>query len=384
MSHFFPVKDPISAWRLAPDTTPPIAAYPQEILVMGVIDEITGLPPEATLQARSSTEGLLPRAGALAGLAGVPLTRFLATSVAGAALQLWLAGPGYITLSVSTTLGPQPGYPDAFNPANLGMVTLHRAPVSVIGRVVDASQAPLSGASVTMDGIWPTAASMQAAAAAPDLIAVLSPLYAGRTASATVAALTLTAGAATKTLLSSGNAGDASLRLSDQVGLAVGSIVGLDQQDAQRGEYVGISAITDAGLTPAQPATAVLTYPLARRHAAGAVATPMTAGAAGAANALSRAAQEGDVTLFPAAMSGLDGTMTAVVISGGGAASDEYHAATLYSAASDGNGHAVLPPLHRLAQVRLRTHHPSQASDLLTTAILPFGVAMLTLNLAFP
>lgn len=52
MSRRFPVHDAISGWRLAPDTPPPpVAAYAQEILVMLVLDEITGLPPEAVLTA---------------------------------------------------------------------------------------------------------------------------------------------------------------------------------------------------------------------------------------------------------------------------------------------------------------------------------------------
>jgi len=355
MSRRFPVHDAISGWWLAPDTPPPpVAAYAQEILVMLVLDEITGLPPEAMLTASSTTTGLLARVDSdgYAGLAGVPLTRFPATSVVGAALQLTLSGAGYVPRSVGSVLPAQPGYPEAFFPANLGTVTLHRAPVSLTGRVVDVTSAPLSAAAVTVDGIWPTLVSMQnAVPAAPNLIALLSPLYAD---------------------------------LSDQVGLAAGSIIGLDQADPQRGEYVSVASITQGGLTAAQPATALLDYPLARPHAAGVAAIPMTLGASGTANALSSAAQSGDVTLFPATMGGLNASMSAVVIAGGGPAPAEYHAAGIYLASSDANGHVVLSPLHRLAQLNLRVHHPSQATDLISTVVLPFGAAMLTLDLAFP
>ncbi|MGD0109208.1 MAG: hypothetical protein ABSC06_35000 [Rhodopila sp.] len=388
MSKRFPVHDLSSGWWLAPDTPPPpVAAYAQEILVMLVLDEITGLPPDPALTASTTTAGLLARADSdrFAGLAGVPLTRFLATSVVGAALQLTLSGAGYVTRSVSATLPAQPGYPETFFPANLGSVTLHRAPVSLTGRVVDATFAPLNGATVTVDGIWPTLASMQnGIPAAPNLIALLSPLYADRDATATVAAQVLTATAASKTLLLPGNPGDGSLRLSDQVGLAASSILGLDQADPQRGEYVSVASITDGGLTPLQPATALLHDPLARPHGVGVTAIPMTAGATGTANALSSAAQAGDVTLFPATMGSLDTSMTALVISGGGPAAAEYHAAGVYLAGSDANGRVVLPPLHRLAQLNLRVHHPSQTPDLISTVVLPFGAAMLTLDLAFP
>jgi hypothetical protein len=386
MTRVFPVLDAISGWRLAPPDTLPIAAYPQEVLVMTLVDEITGLPPEPPPAASTTTTGLLARADAdgAAGLAGVPLTTFQATSL-NIPLQLTLAGPGYITLSRTTTLPPQPpNYPNAFTPADLKTLSLHRAPVIIAGRVVNASQAPLNNAVVTVTGIWPTLASLKNPAAAANLIALLSPLYADRDATATVAVQNLTAGAATKTLLLPGNVGDTILRLSDQVGLAAGSIVGLDQQDPQRGEYVSVLSITQAGATPQQPATAVLSFPLARPHASGVAAIPMTPAAPGAANALALAAQAGDATVFPAAMNGLDATMTAVVISGGGVASPEHHAASLYAANSDANGYMVLPAVHRLAQLQLSVHHPSQATDLVTSVILPFGAETITLNLAYP
>jgi len=388
MTRMFPVLDAISGWRLAPDTPPPIAAYSQEVLAMTLVDEITGRPPQAPLTASTATEGLLARVGAdgLAGLAGVPLTRFLATSAAGAALQLTVEWPGYLPLSVTANLGLQPGYPNAFFPANLDAVPLHRAPIVIAGRVVDASQAPLNNALVTVNGVWPTLNSLQnLVPAAPNLIAVLSPLYADRDTTATVAVQNLTPAAAAKTLLFPGNVGDMKLRLSDQIGLAAGSIIGLDQQqDPGRGEYVSVVSITDAGATPQQPATAILPFPLARPHAAGAAAIPMTPSAAGAANTLARAAQAGDATVFPATMTGLDGAMTAVVIAGGGVASEEHHAASLYAATTDINGHMALPAINRLAQLQLRVHSPPQPADLLSTVILPFDVGTITLNFAFP
>jgi hypothetical protein len=386
MTRMFPVLDAISGWRLAPDTPPPIAAYPQEVLAMTLVDEITGKPPQVPLTASTTTEGLLARVDAdgLAGLAGVPLTRFLATSAAGAALQLTVEGPGYLPLSVTTSLPLQPGYPNAFVPANLNAVSLHRAPVVITGRVVDASQTPLHNAVVTVIGVWPTVASLQNPAAAPNLIAVLSPLYADRDATATVAVQNLTPAAGAKTLLFPGNVGDAKLCLSDQTGLAPGSIIGLDQQDPARGEYVSVASITDAGATPQQPATAILPFPLARPHAAGAAAIPMTPSAAGAANTLAGATQAGDATVFPATMTGLDSAMSAVVIAGGGVANEEHHAASLYVATTDPNGHMALPAINRLAQLQLLVHSPPQPADLPSTVILPFGVEMITLALAFP
>jgi len=43
-----------------------------------------------------------------------------------------------------------------------------------------------------------------------------------------------------------------------------------------------------------------------------------------------------------------------------------------------------LPPVHRLAQLRLRVHHPAEPTDLLRDVMLPLGVNALTLDLVFP
>jgi hypothetical protein len=374
----FPVRDAQAGWWLAPDFPPPPAAsYPQEILALTVLDEVTGLPPELP-PAATGTAGLVARAAAngAAGLAGIPLSRWNVGFIQNAPLQFSLSSLGYIARSVSTTLPAQSGYPQNFIPATPGPVLLHRAPTAITGRVTDASQAPLAAASVTVDGIWPTIADLPNPTAPPNLIALATPLYADRSTSATVAVQNLTAGAAVKMLLRPGNVGDSTLRLSDQIGLAPGSIMRVDQ------EFVIVSAIIDAGATPQQPATAQLSFPLALPHAAGAAATPMLPLPAGPTNGLARASQAGDVTIFPAAMAGLNSSMTAVVITGGGAGA-EYHAASRYAASTDAAGRFGLPPLHRLAQLSLRAHHPSQATDLLVTAMLPFGIPALALALDF-
>lgn len=380
----FPVIDALSGWRLASEPPEPAAAWLQEMLVASVVDETTGMPPAAAPTASTTTEGLHARAsvGGYAGLVGRPLTSYPPGFVTGAQLQLTLSGTGYLPVSLTAALGAQPGYPDAFQPVDAGMVSLHRAPISLLGRVT-ASAAPLAGAAVTLDGIWSTVASLAGAAAAPNLVALLSPLYASRSSTATVAAQGLTAAppAQAKTLLRPANVGDTTARLSDQVGLGVGSIVALYPQDLARIEYATVTAITDGGIPPNQPATVALAFPLSRPHAAGQTVIRMIPGAPGAANTLSQTASVGDVTLFAATMTGLDATMQAAVVSGG--AADEYHPAGIYAATSDADGDVTLPPLHRLVQVRLRVHAASQPTDLLPVAVLPFAAQTLTLDLAY-
>jgi hypothetical protein len=387
----YPVLDAISGWRLAPDDPAPVASFAQAILTATVIDEITAAPPVIPPVATTTTTGLIPRAtaGGIAGLVGRPFARYpTATSASGAAVQLMLAAPGYLPLSLTANLGPQPAtYPGAFTPAALGTVALHRAPILFSGRVASHTTGPLAAATVTLDGIWATLADLVNPAPSPaDVVALASPLYAARNATATVAQQNLAAAppAEAKTLLAPGNVGDASVRLSDWQTLAAGSILALDPQDPARAEYVSVDAITPLGIGPAFPATIALTFPLARPHPRGSTAIRMIPAAAGAANTLSRPTQPGDVSLFPATMTGLDATMNAVVVSGGGGAADEIHAAGLVTGASDPAGYVRLPAIHRIAQLRLRTHHPSQPTDLLTEIMLPFGADTFTRDLIFP
>jgi len=369
-----------------------MAWYPQAVLTLTMLDEITGLPPSPPPAASTTTVGLLARAtaGGLAGLVGSPLGRWMpdfvtrVPYVTGAPLQLSLGGAGFLPVALTASIGAEPGYPAAFVPVDLGSIALHRSPVSIAARTVSRTRVVRAGASVTLDGIWPTLADLVNPAAVPNLISLASPLYAHRDATATVAQQNLTAAppAEAKLLLRPANVGDRSVRLSDQVALAPGTIVALDPQDPGRAEYLAVTAITDLGAGPSFPAIATLGFPLARPHPAGATAIRMIPAAAGAANLLSLPARNGDVTLFPAAMAGLDATMSAVVIAGGAAA--EYHAASLVAGTSDDSGYVRLPPVHRVAQLRLRVHHPAEPTDLLRNVMLPLGVNALTLDLVFP
>jgi hypothetical protein len=384
----YPVKDAISGWSLAPDDPQPAAAFAQAILTATLIDEITAGPPISRPVATTTTIGLVPRAtaGGMAGLVGIPLARYTAASVVGTALQLGLTASGYLPMSLTAALGPQPGYPGAFTPAALGDVELHRTAAVLSGRVVSRSTGPLAGATVTLDGVWTTFADLSnLMPSPPNAVAVASPLYAARDTTAGVAQQNLSAAppGEAKSLLIPGNVGDATARVADWTGLSVGSILAFDPQDPARAEYLAITAITPLGLGPAFPATVALAFPLARPHQSGASVIRMIPAAAGTANALSRPCLPGDMCVFPATMAGLDAGMTAVVVSGGGAA-DEYHAASLVVAASDGAGFMRLPAIHRVAQLRLRAHHVSQAADLLTDVMLPFGAQSLTRDLIFP
>jgi hypothetical protein len=379
-----PVKDRISGWRLAPDGPIPTAWWPQELLSVAMLDEVTGLPPVVTPDAATTTPGVTALASAThAGLVGQPLLRFRRGFITGSPLQLALSGAGYLPLTLNASFGAEPGYPDVFTPIDLGDVALHRAPITISGRTVSHNGALRASATVTLNGLWRTIADLANPAGAPNLVSLATPLYADRNTTATIAALPMTAAPQTKTLLRPGNVGDASVVVSDRLGLASGVVVALDPQDTFRAEYLAVTGITNLGPGPAFAAAVTLAFPLARAHGVGATAVPMTLGAAGPANALSAAARSGDVALLPTAMAGLSALRTPVRISGPGAPT-EYNFASPIVGVSGLDGYATLPPAHRVAQLQLRAHHPAEPADLICDVMLPLGVSALTMDFVFP
>jgi hypothetical protein len=379
-----PVQDAVSGWRLAPDAPTPAAWWPQELLSIAMLDEVTGLPPALTPLGSTTTPGVIARISEThAGLVGQPLQCFLPGFITTAPLQLALSGPGYLPVTLSTAFGAESGYPDAFTPIDLGVLALHRQPITISGRTVSHTGVVRTGTTISLDGVWHTLADLANPPAPPGLVSLAAPLYADRTTPATIAAQPMTATPQTKTLLRPGNAGDASVVLSDSLGLAIGGVIALDTQDPGRAEYLGITGIADLGSGPAFPSDVTLALPLARPHRRGATATPMTLGASGAANTISTAARTGDVTLLPVTTTGLSVPGTPVVIAGAGVPA-EYNIATPVSAISDIQGYVTLPPVHRAAQLRLRAHHAAEPVDLIRDVMLPLGVNALTMDFVFP
>jgi hypothetical protein len=380
-----PVLDAVSGWRLARDGPTPAAGWPQALMSVAVLDEITGLPPTAAPIASTKTAGVFAWASeTLAGLVGRPISLFLPGFITNVPLELELSGSGYLPLSLSGSFTAEPGYPDAFAPIDLGTVSLHRDPVMISGRTVSHSGVVRAGATVSLDGVWLTLADLANSPTAPNLVSLGSPLYVDRDPTATIAAQPMSPVLAeTKTLLSPANVSDASLVLSDQVGLAIGSVIAIDSQDPARTEYLAVTSVASLGPGPTFPATVNLTVAPGRPHARGASAIPMTLGTAGAANGLSLAARAGDVTLLTSAVTGLSAAQTPVVVSGSGAPA-EYHLASPIGGSSGLDGYVTVPPAHRVVQLRLRVHHPSEPTDLIRDVMLPLGVDTLTLDFVFP
>jgi hypothetical protein len=177
--------------------------------------------------------------------------------------------------------------------------------------------------------------------------------------------------------------GDLRVRLSDRKLLAIGNLIELDVGRPSRLERVAIVALEETGSTDDLAATAVLAHPLRRAHAAGAAVRRTTPVAPGSNNVLSRPCEPGDVTLFASTMLDLDATADAIELSGGGPA-PEYHSFALYQSIADADARVRLPPLHRLAQVRLRVTHALEPTPLTLDLQLAWGVLRILPDMAFP
>jgi hypothetical protein len=387
-------------WHFDPEDPAATAGQIQPLLLGRALDEITGAPPDAPVRASAAATDLLARAagGGRVGLVGRPLALYAPGFVAGAALRMTVAADGFIPLDLEGTLGPQPGYPDAFFPIDLGDLAFHRLPTSISGRTVSHARVARAGASVQISGVWATQADVlnnPNTPAPPNVVAIAPGLYADRPLGSGVSALaiTLAPAAEAKSLLRAAPAASTEVRLSDQLVLNPGDLIAIEPFDLTRTEVIAVSSIVDPGAGLDQPATVRLAHPLRRDHAQAVMVIRAIAGAPGAANALGRAGRAGDVSLFPTTLTGLDASMRALEIVGG-PAPPEYHgltgvassypAAAVYTALSDLDGYVRLPPIHRLAQVEIRVDHPAEPTPLVRPLSIDWGRDEIVVDLVFP
>lgn len=378
-----------ATWLFGPEDSRPLADQIQSLLQAHVLDEITGAPPDVDIRVSTANEGLAPRVsrGGRVGLVSRPLGRYAPGFVAGAALSMTLAADGFLPRTVGAALPAQPGYPAVFAPADLHDVEIHRTPTTIAGRTVSRLRVVRAGANVRVSGVWATQADIVSSPTMPapaNMIAIACGLYAERPPGSSVRQCNIAPAppAQWKQLVGAANVAAPQIRVSDQIGIAVGDLLLIDPPDPGRAEIVAITAITDPGSGPDLPATIVLAQALQRGHADGTIVAKAVPSAPGAPNPLARRGLPGDVTLFPATMVGLNATMSAVEVSGG-TAPPEYHGAAIYAASSDPNGYVRLPPIHRLAQVELRIDHALEAIPRFLSVTLDWGRDEIFLDLVF-
>lgn len=372
------------AWRFAPDDPPTFATRSQSILRARVIDELTGLAPQAPLHARTGIRGAQAKAtpAGLVGVVGRPRTLFPDVGIALAEAELSIDAPGFLNLALRAAMGPQPGYPNAFSGPNLGDVSLHRAPATIKGRVESRTLGPLNNATITIDGVWPRFDAIAGPMQPTNTLCLWSGLYADRPVGATVRRRNLALAVQLQSLLRPAVAGADRLRLSDRIGLAVGQILTIEPGDPERVEHISIVAI-DGASTADQAATIALAHPLRREHAEGVTVGRAVPAAGGVVNAVTRPARAGDVSLYSAALAGIGAGTTAVELSGGGPAA-EFHAVDRYVTTSSPDGDYRLAPLHRVAHARVQAAHPTQAVPMSRTITLEWGRSEIVTDFMFP
>jgi hypothetical protein len=366
----------------APDDAVPQGSRTSAIVQARLIDELTVSPLVGPITIRpAGTAFQNPRArgavnprvadGGVVALVGTAIHALPALRTTAYEVGVAARAPGYIATTRTQMLGPDGSFPGVFVPAALGDVAMHREPVMLYGRAnVRTATAfnPLPNATVRVSGIWRSAPTLiLSPPAAPANISAVDPvMYAPRPASASVRTVTLTPDIANeKRLLRPAAAGATQVYLSNQTVLAANGVLGLDEADPSRAEWIVVQSIAGA-VNATEPAMATLAFPLARSHAAGAVAHPIAVSAPIGAQPLALEAIAGDTTLL---LGGLGGITSSAVEIVGGIATPEYHRLALYETVTDIDGQWQLPPLSRVAQLTLTATHATFTSPPRTVTV---------------
>lgn len=248
-------------------------------------------------------------------------------------------------------------------------VALHRNPVALCGRVVrvpaiGGSPTPVLNASVTLADFWLTLQDVRTSAvvagvpvgamtgAGPNTFAVslAQGVIARRPVGATAGTIALApAPLEEKRLLAGLNRGDTTLRLSSRRNVIVTSILRVGKGDAQASEIRTVTGVVALGGLDDE-AVMTVDSPMLRPQSAETRVDRMLPAAAPLPLTFREAAEIGDSTVLLDALPAAP--VQALQVHSPGIA-DEYHDCGLYTATSDANGYFRLPPLHRMAQIRL-------------------------------
>jgi hypothetical protein len=282
-------------------------------------------------------------------------------------------GPGALEVTLDGGLyqGRNLGDPvvaDAWFPIDLGVVGLRRPPVVLRGRTVRRdpatnSVAPVANATVALIDFWTALGDLRAQlpgamndpnpATRAFMVSLTPGLVAPRDVGPGVIARQVLTPAINddRFLATAVAAGTSTFPISNRQGILAGSLLRLDVDQPVGSETVEVASVTGFG-PPDQAGDVSITLPLRASHRAGARVVPLTAAPPQPAVALRRSAQPGDRTLFVASLSslpdGADGLLT-----GGAAAGERQHIYRIETT-SDAGGYFALPPVHRVAALRLR------------------------------
>lgn len=348
------------AYVFSSDDQPPLGQRFWAIVRARVIDELTGQPPTSAITIESDTLSVVPRVAndGLVGLVGIPHQVFPALTAQNYGVLLRVKATGYVPQGVSFTILQDSNFPNNFTPPLPAQLALHREPTVITGRVVRAvssTTTPLAGATIRVGGIWriPPPANLAVAPAPPNLVSLRPPVYSdrgvaiGRLRPRNLPAIL----GDDKFLLDDVPEGANPIRLSNRQNLTAGDILLIDANKPDIAEYIAISTIAGAS-TATQPATITLNYALAYPHRRNALVQKVNPQPLGAQKQVAQEALDGDTCVF---LNDVTGLMTGSQVRiNGGPNPDEYHQLSLYSVTSDADGYYRLPPLSRVAQLKIR------------------------------
>ena len=357
----------------SPDDAAPIVDRIQALVKIRVTDELTGGPPEGRVTIQVREQGLIPRMGSdgLGGLVGIPRQVFPGLQTIDYFVHLTIRAERYLSRDLEVKLPKNPAFPTTFTPPQID-VALHREPVVIAGRTVRVLSnvtVPLPGAAISLTGIWrtPPPANVVVAPLPPDLVSIQPPLYSDR------AALTqflrrrdlVPVLVNDKSLVENYLPGANPIRLSNRQGLAPGDILVIDADQPDLAEFIAINTLVTT--TPAdQPTLITLDYPLVFAHRRGSVVRRVNPQPAGANRQFTVSASSGDICVF---LDGLIGLAPAQQVEITGAPGpNEHHGVSGFAVTSDPEGYYRLPPLSRVAQLRIHAEKLVGAQLFKTTA----------------
>ncbi len=370
-------------YTYSPDNPVPLGRRIWGVISVLLMDEITELQPSGTPFISTTYKGLDPRVAqesGLVGLVGIPVRVFPNLMNQDYTVDFTVGAEGYIPRKGKTSVPQNASFPDTFTPALLLELDLHRPAVAIRGRTVKVagkSTQALPGATVQLTGFWPTIASTSGTPQPVNMLALRPPLYFDRsTLNSTINGWAITpVPGDDKMLLADAPAGSDSFRLSDALNILNTDLLIVDDGDPERTEYMLIvsGSITGAA-AQGQPTTIRLTHSLAYTHRAGAtVRRAILPSTAGFTKSFDRDALTGDSVVF---LNNLTNVVAAEIVEvTDGSQPREFHHLRTYSVTSDGSGYFQLPPVSRVAQVRLEATHPGPVTSSPKLVSLQYGGA---------
>ena len=349
-------------YTVSPETDVPLGFRTWAVVRGRLLDEMTGRPPEGSINIDSPFSGISPRVapGGRVGFAAIPVRAFPQLRNFPATVPVTIDAFGYLPLFRNVPIAQDGNFPNSFTPGDMGDMNLHRLPTMIGGRVVlntGTAQVAIGGAAISLTGIWrtPPPANLVVPPSAPDVVSLNPGIYFERLAAGSqVQGLQfLGAPGPDKQLLQDARPGQPEIALSDRILIAPNDILAIDTTDGARTEYVAIQSIAGA-TTDNLPARITLVSNLRFVHRPGATVHKVQFQNVGPVIALTQDAIPGDVCVFVNGVGSLAAAPLHSVKQG--VAPVEYHAASYFQAISDAQGFFRFPPLSRVAQCALHCH----------------------------